>query len=444
MTSGSSSKGSTAKGSVFQGALPASDFPALLTTAEDIRRLAEKLQQESIIAFDTEFIRETTFYPTVEIVQVATRSESWLIDVQAFRGGSQRKRPDRKSEAFAGLRPLLDVFENPKILKIVHAAQGDQECLWTSFEVVAKPCLDTAVAASLCGYGDGIGLAALLKAVLNVSLKKGHARTDWSARPLPEQLLEYAHADVQSLVGAAERLLEELDRLGRRAWAFDLCSKFEDPHLYDPSPEDLAQRLARGGRLDAKGYGVLVELMRWREERVKSLNLPRRWVADDAVLVDLAVVRPKDLNHLGTFRGLNKGEIKNSGEALLEAVKKGLAHPVPQPQRQGARLELPTTAESQVLDLLKCYIGILADRHRIAAKNLLTSSQLLGVLRREAKQASDLIGENLLTEGAAQLVGEEILAFLAGRRALSVQDGRIQIVEVGGSTSFVESGKTGG
>ena len=423
----------------FQAAVPAPGFPALLTTADDIRRLAEKLQGETIIAFDTEFIRETTFYPTVEIVQVATRTESWLIDIQAFRGSSQRKRPDRKSEAFEGLRPLLNVFEDPKVLKVLHAAQGDQECLWTSFGVVAKPCFDTAVGASLCGYGDGIGLAALLKTLLNVSLKKGHARTDWSARPLPEQLLEYAHADVQTLVAAAEKLLSELDGLGRRAWAFDLCAKFEEPSLYDPEPEDLAQRLARGGRLDAKGYGVLVELMRWREERVKSLNLPRRWVADDAVLVDLAVVRPKDLNHLGTFRGLNKGEIKNSGEALLEAVRRGLENPVAQPARSGGRMEVPTAAEGQVLDLLKCYIGILADRHRIAAKNLLTSSQLLGVLRRKAKQPTDLVGENLLTEGAASLVGAEILAFLAGQRALSVQGGKIQIVEVDSSTSSVES-----
>ena len=126
----------------------------LLSTAEDIRQLAEKLQGAPIIAFDTEFIRESTFFPVIEILQIATDSESWLVDARAF-----KSRGDLE-----GIRPLLDLLGDPKILKVVHAAQGDQECLYTSFGVVASPTIDTAIAASVCGYGDGIGLGNLLKA----------------------------------------------------------------------------------------------------------------------------------------------------------------------------------------------------------------------------------------------------------------------------------------
>src|SRR5215218_5196202 len=125
--------------------------PDLISTADKIAELAGKLKGRDIIAFDTEFIRESTFYPTVEIIQVATDDESWLVDAQAFR--ARRGNPDP-----GALKPLLDVFEDKRILKVVHAAQGDQECLYTAFGVVATPSIDTAVAASLCGYGEGIGL----------------------------------------------------------------------------------------------------------------------------------------------------------------------------------------------------------------------------------------------------------------------------------------------
>ena len=154
--------------------------PELVKSADQVLEVAEKLSRCDVIAFDTEFIRESTFFPIVEIIQVATDEESWLIDAQAFKKGY---RPGAQGGFNSDLQPLLDVFTNPSILKILHAAQGDQECLYTSFGVTASPTLDTAVAASLCGMGDGIGLSKLVKSVMGVELKKGHARTNWSVRP---------------------------------------------------------------------------------------------------------------------------------------------------------------------------------------------------------------------------------------------------------------------
>jgi ribonuclease D len=391
-----------------------------LKTPEEITALALELRKHPIISFDTEFIRENTFYPSVELIQVATLENSWLVDAQAFRGKN-----------LEGLRPLLDVFEDPKILKILHAAQGDQECLYTSYKVVAKPSFDTAVGASLCGYGDGIGLGNLMKAVLNVNLKKGHARTNWAARPLPAQLLEYAHADVEYLVVAAEKLLEKLETLGRKAWALELSSKWEDPALYEPDPEGLAQKLSKSGRMDQKTFGALVELMRWREERVRSLNLPRRWVADDQVLLDLANVKPKDLDHLAAFRGLNKGEIKASGERILAAIRRGVeTKDLKAPEAQ--RTEHPSPEESQALDLMKTYLGILADRERVAMKHLLTTSQLLPLLREKTTRPEDWVEKKLLTSESFRLVGKELWALLQGKRALSVDGRKIKIVSIDG------------
>jgi ribonuclease D len=389
-----------------------------LKTPAEIVELAAALSRHEIISFDTEFIRENTFYPSVELIQVATRDESWLVDAQAFRGKNAE-----------GLRPLLDVFENPKILKILHAAQGDQECLYTSYKVVAKPSFDTAVGAALCGFGDGIGLGNLLKALLNVNLKKGHARTNWAARPLPAQLIEYAHADVEFLVQAAETLLKKLDESGRRAWALELSAKWEDPALYSPDPEGLTAKLAKSGRMDARTYATLQELMRWREERVRVLNLPRRWVADDQVLLDLANVKPKDLAHLSAFRGLNKGEMKASGEKILEAIRKG-SETKEGKGPESVRTEHPSGDESQTLDLMKTYLGILADREKIAMKHLLTMGQLLPLLRDKGASPAEWVEKKLLSAEAARLVGGELHALLQGKRALSVDGRKIKIVSL--------------
>jgi ribonuclease D len=400
--------------------------PELLSTSKQIEALCQSLRRSKVIAFDTEFIRESTFYPIIELIQVATADESWLVDAQAFKRGFA---PGPKGSFDPGIQPLLDVFEDSSILKIVHAAQGDEECLYTSFGSLAAPIFDTAVAASLCGYGDGAGLGKLLKSVLGIEIMKGHARTNWSVRPLPEQLLEYALADVAHLVALGQKLMEELDEIGRKSWAIDLSSKWSEKSLYETDSEALALRLARGSKLDRKSASVIVQLVRWREDRVRQLNVPRRWVADDAVLVDLARVRPKDLAHLSSFRGLNKGELKHSGEAILKAIHTPIETELP-PSPKTGRPDIPNTEESQVLDVLKCYVGILADQHKIAAKHLMTTAQLLPLLRGKFNEPKDLATAGILSPEAATLVGGELIALLKGERALSIDGYRVNIVNV--------------
>lgn len=180
--------------------------------------------------------------------------------------------------------------------------------------------------------------------------------------------------------------------------------------------------------MDKRGYGALLELVRWREERVRQLNLPRRWVADDAVLLDLAHVRPKDMAHLSAFRGLNKGELKNSGEAILSALKRaseGTEVSMPKMPRP----DIPNAEESQVLDLLRCYVGILADRHKIAAKHLMTAPQLLPLLRNRPQTREDLVKAGILSDDASRLIGDEIIAMINGKRALAIQGTQINILE---------------
>ncbi|MEK7689382.1 MAG: HRDC domain-containing protein, partial [Bdellovibrionota bacterium] len=314
---------------------------------------------------------------------------------------------------------------------ILHAAQGDQECLFTAYETVAKPSLDTAVAASLLGYGESIGLANLLKSAMGVTLKKGHARTNWTQRPLPDQLLQYAAADVEHLVKLGDLLIEDLEKEGRLDWAMELTSKWEDPAIYLPDPDGIAERLAVGGKLDDRAYSTLIGLVRWREARVRDLNIPRRWLADDAVLIDIARVRPKDSSHLASFRGLNKGELRNSGDRILAIVKE--FENLPPPARiRGLRLGIPSASETRVMELLKCYISILADELRISPRLLMTADQFFPILRSKDQihTVDDLVSRGLLGTAAAKLIGSEILAMVHGQRALQVDGMTVRVVNL--------------
>lgn len=396
----------------------------IITTPDQIASLVTELKKSPIIAFDTEFIRENTFYPEVELLQIADAKETWLVDIRAFRNRSSK----RERSAHAALEPLFQVFEDPSILKIVHAAQGDQECLFTAFRVVAKPSLDTAIAAALTGYGEQIGLSNLLKDALGVTIKKGHARTNWGMRPLPPELMHYAREDVVHLVRLAEHLLVELDRLGRRQWALELSARYEDAMILEPPSETLVDRIVKGARMDRIEYRALIDLMKWREQRVRELNLPRRWVADDSVLIDLARTRPKNIEQLSNFRGLNKGELKHSGETLLKLFRTAEANPESHVPR-GERIDSPNSSEAQVMNLLKCFVGILAEERKIAHRFLIESHQWLKLVRMKPKSAEDLLRHQLLNRHAVEMMGEEIVGFLTGRRALYIDGLSVGLVE---------------
>jgi len=405
----------------------------LITELDELQEVVHKLRQEDWIAIDTEFIRESSFFPDLQIIQLASRSDAWLVDVQAWRKRCKNRRKEAYLEARLELREafgsFIELLEDPGVVKVFHAAQGDQECLYTAMGTVAKRSFDTAVGASLLGYGEGVGLGSLMQRALGVKLRKGHARTNWAARPLPPQLREYAIQDVLHLVELAQGLAHDLEELGRLEWGFELSSQWENPQRYEPDPEASVQNLFKSGRVPPEGYGVLFNLMSWREKRVREMNVPRKWLADDAVLMDLSRVRPKDMGHLKTFRGLNRGELNRSGADLLDLIEKGVRNPAITPPTKGPRKAPATTEESRAIDLLKAYLALLADENRISVKNLITVPQMLGLLRSGAEAPQDLVEQKLLSQGAANLVGREVIAFLQGKRALRIDAGAVRVTD---------------
>jgi ribonuclease D len=388
----------------------------LISNPDELHELCRRLSTVKELAFDTEFIRESTFYPQLEIIQLATLEEAWLIDIQAF----------NKKE----LKPLADIFTNPEILKVVHAAHGDQECLLAAMDVLAINVFDTAVGASLCGLGDSIGLGNLMKQTLGIDHPKAYARTNWSKRPLPKPVLEYAILDVKHLIQVAHHLFEKLDQMDRRQWSFELSGKFSDRLLYEVPPEEITKRLAQSGKFNLKDYGILLELVCWREKRVRELNVPRRWLAEDGVLVDLTKVKPSTLEQLQSFRGLSKGELKAPHfDKILQAISKGMsAEKELPPDLKRKNILQASSDENIMMDLLKVCLSLVADEYQIAGKHIVTPGSQLSLVRLKAKTIEEFNSSGLVSPQLGEEGTLKLFSFLKGDLKLQINNGKVELI----------------
>ncbi len=361
-----------------------------------------------MIAFDTEFLWERTYSPRLGLIQVADGDSTWLVDPLAFSAQE--------------MQPLLDVLVSPDTLKVAHAVDQDQICLHRAYGVVAEPVLDTSVAAALTGMGEQIGLSSLLSKLLHVNIDKGYSRTNWLKRPLPTQMLAYAAEDVAHLGKAANLLLERLRKLNREDWALELSAKAGDFAKAHFEPHSLARKLAEGRRLDANTYSVLRELIAWREQEANRKDLPRRWLAEDKILVKLATARPATAEQLADFRGLGISNRPKSSARVLQAIKTGLKSP-PDGYKRPERQRSPTPRESAALVVLKCFLNALAADHKIPARLLVDNGEMVELLRGQFEDLDSLRDSEILEQRVVALIGEDLVAILNGRRGLRLVNG---------------------
>ncbi|MDL1872710.1 ribonuclease D [Deltaproteobacteria bacterium PRO3] len=384
----------------------------MIQSPEALREVSAALAKEPLIAFDTEFIRESTYLPKLALIQTATRHEAWLIDVLALKP--------------ADMEPFLEVLRRPEILKVVHSAHGDQECLYHSYGALASPLFDTFEAASLLGLGESVSLRDLIRMELQLNVGKSHARTDWLRRPISEELKKYALSDVEYLVEIGDRMLRRLEKLDRKGWALELSAYYENPKLYEDNSEEIAERLAKSGRISARSFAILRDLVAWREKRARALNIPRRRVADDETLFHIANARPSTVEQLGKFRGINSGEIQRQGKALLAIIEAHRNKPnelLP----EAPRPNIPNAAQARVIDLLGTYLRNLSEQLQIASRHLLTTHELRKIVLEKLHDPKQWVEQGLCSPQVAALIGEDLRAMLEGRRALSIENGRIKI-----------------
>ena len=250
---------------------------SLITTTRRTRAACQRLARHPFVTVDTEFLRETTFWPILCVVQVASDDEALAIDALA-RG--------------LDLSRLFALMADANVVKVFHAARQDVEIFWKLAGVVPTPMFDTQVAAMVCGYGDQVSYSELVNSICHVAIDKSSRFTDWARRPLAQAQIDYAIGDVTHLRDIYRALVEKLNKSGRLSWLEDEMKVLTSASTYEQHPEHAWERFKNRAR-KPRDLAVLMELAAWRESEAQARDVPRSRVLKDDVLIEVALAAPR-------------------------------------------------------------------------------------------------------------------------------------------------------
>jgi ribonuclease D len=377
-----------------------SDTPAL---AEFCRQLAS----ESFVTVDTEFLRETTYYPKLCLIQVAGESAAALIDPLA---------------AGISLQPFYDLMTNRNVLKVFHAARQDIEIFVNNPGIVPTPVFDTQIAAMVCGFGDQVGYEAIVRKLAKAQIDKSAQFTDWSRRPLSQRQMSYALSDVTHLRTVYVKLKAEIDREGREGWLSGDLEELADPNTYRVDPEQSWRRI-RARIQNKRQQATLMAVAAWREREAQARDVPRGRILKDDAVAEIAVQVPQSREALQQLRLLQRGSADGAmGKAILKAVAEGLArNPADIPLQRGRGEEM-TSAQEAVSEVLKLALKIVAERGNVAPKLIASSSDI------DAIAISDNAEVPAMHGWRRALFGELALQLKHGKALIGMEDGRATIV----------------
>jgi ribonuclease D len=377
-----------------------------ITTTKELAAACARLAKHEFITVDTEFLRETTYFPILCVVQMASTDEAVVIDAV--------------SEDL-DLTPFYKLMANEKVLKVFHAARQDIEIVWHRAKLIPHPVFDTQVAAMVLGYGDSISYDQLVQRITGDTLDKSHRFTDWKRRPLTAAQLKYAVSDVTHLRDVYTALSADIKERKRADWVRDEMKVLTSPDTYRMEPETAWLRLKTRAR-KPKELAVLMEVAAWREREAQVRDVPRGRVLKDEVVGDIAVQAPTTAEKLAGLRSLPKGfERSKWGHDILEAVQRGLARDpksLPHMERNKNGMNGAATVE-----LLKVLLRMTAERNGVAAKVIATVDDLERIASDDSADVAALKGWR------REMFGEKALALKHGKLALAVEKHRVVAVE---------------
>jgi ribonuclease D len=377
-----------------------------ITTTEELRAVCERMARQRYITVDTEFLRESTYYPLLCVAQMAIENEAVVIDALA---------------EGIDLEPFFSLLNDEHVIKVFHAARQDIEIVWHMSGKIPHPIFDTQVAAMVLGYGDSISYDQLVQRITGDHIDKSNRFTDWTRRPLTDAQIVYAISDVTHLRDVYLKLDEDLHKRNRSNWVSAEMSILTSPETYRADPERAWERLKSRVR-KPKDLAVLMEVAAWREREAQTRDVPRSRVLKDDVLGDLAIQHPTTIEKLGHLRSLPKGfERSRWGEQIIEAVNRGLARD----PKTLPRLERHRGAQNggATIELLKVLLRMTAESHGVAAKVIATVDDLDRIAADDHAEVAALKGWR------RELFGEKALALKHGQLALAVERGKVVALE---------------
>ncbi len=381
----------------------------MIETTAALEEACAKLAQSDFITIDTEFLRETTFWPELCLIQMASPDLDVLVD------------PLAKG---LNLKPFFELMANPAVIKVFHAARQDIEIIHHLGNLVPHPIFDTQVAAMVCGFGDSVSYDQLVSRIKNVHIDKSSRFTDWSRRPLSDKQLEYALADVTHLRDVYLYLKTELEREGRALWLTEEMAILESSSTYDLHPDDAWLRLKSRLRKPTE-LAVLKFVAAWREREARNRNVPRSRVLKDDAIYEIAQQQPKDAEAMSRLRTIPKGwERSASGAAIIEAVNAALALPKADMPHAPKHVHVPEGTAAAV-ELLKVLLKLISDREGVAAK-VIANTDDLEKIASEGEKAEVAA----LSGWRRDLFGDTALKLIDGGVALRFVNKKVEAVEI--------------
>lgn len=381
----------------------------MIETTAELAAACETLASGEYLTIDTEFLRETTFWPQLCLIQMAGPDIAVIVDPMA-------KDID--------LAPFFELMANTNVVKVFHAARQDIEIIYNLGKLIPHPIFDTQVAAMVCGFGDSVSYDQLVSRIKNVHIDKSSRFTDWSRRPLTEKQLDYALADVTHLRDVYLHLKAELEREGRSLWLTEEMAILEAKETYDIHPDDAWQRLKMRLKKPIE-LAVLQKVAAWREREARNRNVPRGRILKDDGLYEIAQQQPKDVEALSRLRTIPKGwERSAAGTAILEAVNAALELPKAEMPKLPRQNQAPEGAQAAG-EMLKVLLKLIAEKQGVAAKIIANSDDLERIASEGPK--ADV---GALKGWRRELFGDTALKLINGEVALRFVDRKIEAVEL--------------
>ncbi len=371
-----------------------------ISTKEELNAFIERASNCDVLAIDTEFLREKTYFPKPCLIQFATKDEIALVD--PFKVGK--------------LTVLAPLLENPNITKLFHSGLQDIEILYNETGVVPSPIFDTQLAAALLGHPKQVGYATLVKSICGVSLKKADSFTDWSIRPLSESQLEYAADDVVYLLQMYEPIVNALTEANRLSWLDGEFKDMEDPKRYKADPRTRFLHLKRNAQLNRRQLSAAREVSAWREERAIKYDIPRKWVLTDEQIVEACKRESRTIDDLYMIRGVREKLPTKDARELVALLIKGLDAP----ESTWPRLPHSDRNERNVdveVELMNALLRLRAKENGVAPQVIASSSDLTELARGYYEESE------LLKGWKKKIVGDELVCLLEGKLALSLDNG---------------------
>lgn len=389
---------------------PAPQTVVILETTADLTAFCERMASEKFITVDTEFLRETTYYPKLCLIQIAGEEEAVLIDPMA---------------QGIDLAPFFELMANQNVLKVFHAARQDFEILIQLSGAVPTPVIDTQIAAMVCGFGDQVGYEAIVRKLVGASIDKSSQFTDWSRRPLTSKQALYAVSDVTHLRVVYEKLQAQLHETGREDWLDDEIKVLTSPDTYRVDPEESFKRI-KARIQNKKQFGVLMSIAAWREREAQTRNVPRGRILKDEALAEIAIQMPQKPEAINDLRLVSKGTANSSmGAAILKAVAHGLARdPKTIPDFKG-RSEEMSAAQQAASEVLKLALKVACETENVAPKLLASAAEI------DAVAIDDNADVPLLHGWRREVFGNMALDIKHGKACIGMENGRAVLIKRG-------------